>query len=197
MSSTSSSRSIRKVSMVQAAAMLIKLGVKTSTELALMNKEKRRPVEIPSRPDLYYKDEFQDWKTFFKIGENALKNGIGIDKCPSFSEVKALILQKEITTKQDFKKAIKDGRLPALTPPFPEQFYEDEWTDWKEFLAPKAFYISFDEARKIARGFGFKNAYQWTTFCREGKLAEFIPKSPDREYDEFTTWEDFLIDPGE
>lgn len=181
--------------MKQAAAMLVELGVTTSTGLALLNKEKRRPVEVPSRPDLYYKEEFINWASFFELGKKSLEEGIGLEKCPSYSELKTLLLKHEISTRQEFRLAIKDGRLPVITPPKPENYYATEWEGWAMFLAPKAFYISFAEARKIARGFGFKNAYQWSLFCREGKLVEFIPKSPDKEYKEFISWEDFLVEP--
>lgn len=190
-SAKSGSRSIPKVSMQQAAVMLVGMGVDSSTLLVRLIKERKRPAEIPSRPDLYYA-EFKGWDEFFDLGREGIKQSVKIEKPILFDDLCVLVAKLNIHNKLDFKKAIKDGRLPNLTPSMPDQYYAKEWVSWKEFLAPKAFYLCFEEARQIARSLKFENRYQWVTFCRSGKLPEFIPKSPDREYEEFTTWADFL-----
>lgn len=190
----STTRKIPKVSMQQAAMMLVALGVDSSTALAQLVKERRRPAEVPSRPDLFYRADFVSWDHFFQLGHEGLKKSLKFESIVDFKTLCGLVFKLGINNKSDFRKAIKDGRLPPLTPSMPDSYYTDEWTSWKEFLAPKAFYVCFEEARQIARSYRFENRYQWVVFCRSGNLPEFIPKSPDREYEEFTTWDDFLKD---
>lgn len=190
----STSRKIPKVSMQQAAMMLVALGVETSTELAQMVKERKRPAEVPSRPDLFYKGEFTGWDDFFRLGHEGISKSLKVESIIDFKTLSGLVFKLGINNKTDFKKAIKDGRLPPMTPTMPDSYYTSEWTSWKDFLAPKAFYVCFEEARQIARSYRFQNRHQWVLFCRSGNLPEFIPKSPDREYEEFTTWDDFLSD---
>jgi hypothetical protein len=190
----STTRIIPKVSMQQAAMMLVELGVDSSTALAQLVKDRRRPAEVPSRPDLFYKKDFISWEHFFKLGHEGIKKSLKFESIVDFKTLSGLVFKLGINNKVDFKKAIKDGRLPPLTPTMPDSYYTDEWTNWKDFLAPKAFYVCFEEARQIARSYKFENRHQWVVFCRSGNLPEFIPKSPDREYDEFTTWENFLKD---
>lgn len=192
----SSSRKIPKVPMQQAAMILVALGVDSSTLLAKLVSEGGRPAEVPSRPDLFYKEEFTGWDDFFLLGKKGIESGVKMDKIPDYQILSALVAKLGVWSRSEYKKAIKDGRLPKMSPSQPDLYYLDDWTDWKDFLAPKAFYICFEEARSIARGYKFENRFQWVMFCREGNLPKFIPKSPDREYEEFTTWDDFLKAPS-
>lgn len=187
-------RKIPKVSMQQAAMMLVALGVDSSTALDQLVKERKRPSEVPSRPDLFYKMEFVSWEHFFKLGHEGIKKNLKVESVVDYKTLRGLVFKLGIINKSDFKKAIKDGRLPPMTPSMPDRYYTDDWTGWKDFLAPRAFYVCFEEARQIARSYKFQNRHQWVVFCRSGNLPEFIPKSPDREYEEFKSWDDFLKD---
>ncbi|GAA5141080.1 hypothetical protein [Thalassotalea piscium] len=56
-------------------------------------------------------------------------------------------------------------------------------------------YLPFKEARKLARSYQLKSQKEWVAFSREGCRHSCIPAMPNRDYDEFTTWDDFLLDP--
>lgn len=56
-------------------------------------------------------------------------------------------------------------------------------------------FLKFEEARKLVRTFQLKTQKEWTAFCRDGCRPANIPALPNRDYHEFTTWDDFLLEP--
>lgn len=182
-------RSVNKLSIDEAAALLRSLGVKTLTDFKLLKKNGDRPASIPANPETFYSD-YPGWREFIQLGSNINP----ADLLPlSYSELKTLNFRFSIRTQQSYAEAINNGTLPIGSPKNPESYFKDEWISWQDYLAPKSKFVSFNEARRYARKLGLKSSYEWRAFCRQGHKPDFIPVLPDRDYDEFISWQDFLM----
>ena len=52
---------------------------------------------------------------------------------------------------------------------------------------------SFEEAKKIMKGFKLKNARDWREWCKSGQRPNNIPSAPDKVYkDDWKDWKDWL-----
>lgn len=184
-----STRSVNKLSMEEASALLIKKGVKTLSDFKRLKRDGLRPATIPSNPESYYPD-YPGWKAFIKLGEDVETSA---DEAPSYAELKKLNLRFGVRTQQNYLKAVKDGVLPVGSPTNPEAYFGNEFVSWQDFLAPKSKFVSFEEARRFARQLGLKSSYEWRQYCRQGAKPDYIPVLPDRDYGEFISWQDFLV----
>lgn len=186
------SRKMAKLPFEAAAVAVFRLGVKTSTQFERLRSENKIPVEIPARPDMYYKDEWSSWKSFLETGDKLNRQGAVPSLRFTYDLLKATMRRLAITSQDDYYKAILDGRLPAHAPADPQAEFPNEFEGWKLFLAEELTYVSFNEAKRFIKGYRLKNSLEWRNFCREGLRPKYIPSLPDRVYSEFTTWEDFL-----
>jgi hypothetical protein len=183
------SRSVAKLPMEQAAAMIVSMGITTHSQFKKLSSDGNRPDVIPA--DLYsFYDNYPGWDAFIAIGVKASKRFKQFTPV-SYQELKTILRRKGISTRQAYNKAFKEDAFPPGTPSKPEAYY-DEFEGWKEFLAPRSNFISFSAAREFAHTLNLKSSYQWRQYCREGHKPAFIPVLPDRDYPEFTSWADFL-----
>ena len=53
-------------------------------------------------------------------------------------------------------------------------------------------YKSFEEARKFVHSLGLKSKNEWAKYCKSGKKLNEIPTSPERQYEEWNGWGDWL-----
>ena len=187
-----SSRKMAKLPFEDAAIAVFKLGIKTSTQFEKLKSENKIPVEIPARPDMFYKSEWSSWKEFIEKGNKLASDGNVPSLRFSYQLLKATMRRLAITSKDAYLKAIMDGRLPEYTPTDPEATFPDEFEGWSEFVAVEHKFVSYAEAKRFVKPLRLKNSLDWRNYCREGLRPSFIPSLPDREYEEFTTWEDFL-----
>lgn len=184
-------RAIPKLPYKEAAIALIKLGVKNSTHFETLKKNNRIPAEVPARPDMYYKEEWGSWKEFLAFGKENIDSDI-VTPPLNYFELKAANRRLGITQKALYLKAIDDKRLPEGTPSNPDEVYAEHWEGWNAFLAEDLKYISYNEAKKFVHQLGLKNSLEWRVYCREGKRPSCIPALPERTYEDFVSWEDFL-----
>lgn len=186
------SKKMAKLPFDAAAVAVFRMGVKNSTHFERLRAENKIPVEIPARPDMYYRDEWNSWKSFLETGDKLNRQGAQPTLRFSYDLLKATMRRLAITNQEDYYKALLDGRLPDYAPEDPQAEFPDEFEGWKLFLAEELTYVSFSEAKRFIRRYQLKNSFEWRNFCREGLRPKFIPSLPDRVYSEFTTWEDFL-----
>lgn len=186
------SRKMSKLTFKDAAVAVVRLGIKNSTQFEQLRNEQKIPVEIPVRPDMYYKDEWESWKSFIKVGESLATDKSYRGSRVSYEELKTMNRRLGITTKEEYYKAILDGRLPEHTPADPQAEYPKEFEGWSLFVAQEFKYLSFSAAKAYIKRFKLKNSLDWRNFCREGFRPDYIPSLPDRVYEEFTDWPDFL-----
>lgn len=184
-------RNVPKLAFRDAAVVVTKLGVRNSSHFEELKRQNRIPFEIPARPDMFYKNEWESWQDFLLLGKELAEENF-IPAQMSYKDLKATLRRLGITQKAEYLKSISDGRLPEKTTEEPDVTYHDEWEGWQAFLAEDLKYVSFLEAKRFAKRLNLKNAMEWRVYCREGKRPTFIPALPDRTYEEFTTWQDFL-----
>lgn len=189
--STNRDRNVPKLPFRDAAVYLTKIGVRNSTHFEELKKQNRIPSEIPTRPDMFYKNEWESWQDFLSLGKELVTSDF-VSNPISYKELKAALRRLGITQRENYFQAITEGRLPSFTPENPELVYGGEWEGWQAFLAEDLKYVSFKEAKRFVERLKLKSSIEWRLYCREGKRPAFIPALPDREYEEFTTWTDFL-----
>lgn len=185
----SNSRSVIKLPMEQAAAMIVSMGITTFSQFKKMVSDGERPDVIPANPHGFY-ENYPGWDAFIELGVKASKKLKPYSPI-SYDDLKLHVRRKGLTTRMAFNNAVKENQLPPGTPTRPDLYYP-EFEGWKEFLAPRTNFAPFIAAREFARTLGLKSSYQWRQYCRDGNKPSYIPVLPDRDYEEFTTWADFL-----
>lgn len=182
------SPAVIKLSMEQAAATLYQLGVETFSQFERLCEDGKRPDTIPRHIDSFYKD-YPGWQAFISLGKNYAAK-FPVQTAASYEQLKAEVHHLQLKSKGAYLQAYRQKLLPPGSP-FDPASYFPEFEGWVTFLL-KAPYISYAEAKIIIKPYRLKSSYQWRNFCRNGLKPEGIPVLPDRDYDEFVSWADFL-----
>lgn len=188
-------KSVPKLSYSYAAAVLVSMGIVKRVEFNQLNREKKRPAEVPAQPEKYYKDDYVSWRHFIAAGQTVFeKEGYAIYQftTPTFKELRSQVRARGIASKEAFVKCAKQGDLGPLIPSNIESYYEEEFTTWDAFLAPKRRYMCYEEAKAYVATLNIRTSYQWSAFCKAGLRPESIPAWPNSFYDEFVSWRDFF-----
>lgn len=171
------------------------MGIVKRVEFNQLNREKKRPAEVPAQPEKYYKEDYVSWRHFIGAGQTVFeKEGYAIYQLtpPTFKELRSQVRSRGIASKEAFIKCAKQGGLGPLTPSNIESYYEEEFTTWDAFLAPKRRYMSYQEAKAYVATLNIQTSYQWNAFCKAGLRPDYIPAWPNSFYDEFVSWRDFF-----
>jgi|SRR5690554_1776088 len=191
------SRLVSKLPMNMAAAKLVKMGVETSYDFKLLTlREGRfekvsRPYDVPGNPATFY-ENFTSWEHFIQAGRDYLDSGKEVPEIPSYEEMKKILKEHKVDTRQKFKQLLKNKHIVPSAPKAPERYYADSWEGWDEFLAPNSRFLPYEEAKKIVREFRLLSSAHWRELCRRGARPEGIPSLPHRDYPEFEGWPEFL-----
>lgn len=154
---------------------------------------------IPYNPSTFYsKDIWKGWSIFLK---NKIYKKSKYAVYYPYDECKEVIKKYNFKSKSDFINRISeiiksDNRIPYN----PYVVYRNEWVDWIEFLntnnlnSSKIEYLSFDDARKVARSFNFKMQKEWRNIDIDILIKNSIPRKPERTYKNkgWIDWYDFL-----
>ena len=165
------------------------------------------PEDIPSRPEVVYRDagwvSWPDW-----LGTACReKDGIWRDPFPVAREVSRSLGLK---TREEWLDYCS-GRRPDLPPPAmgitsePDVVYADCWVSWRAWLGVKLGakhrrnYRDLATAKAFVTPLGLRNNREWRAWCR-GSMAELpskpddIPTCPEVVYRKrgWISWGDFL-----
>jgi superfamily II DNA or RNA helicase len=154
------------------------LGIKNQKEWGDYYKSSNRPADIPSAPDIVYKDKgwisLGDW-----LGTGVVSHKERIYK--SFKEAKIFVITLNLKTEAQWVEYAKSGKKPDDLPKAPMHVYKDKgWNGIKDWLGID--FKSFKNARKFAHSLGFDSRKQWDEFCKSGKKPDNIPGKPNRFY---------------
>ena len=118
---------------------------------------------------------------------------------------KKIVKNLKIKTKKDYKKFCKSKKFPNDLPKAPDGTYKKKWKGWGDFLgtgnistASKDYnslnrYLSYEEARLIAKREKIKKLVQWNKFIKSSKFPKNLPKAPQHTYKkEWKGWVYFL-----
>ena len=151
------------------------------------SKSSKRPNNIPGSPNVIYKDKgwinMADW----------LGNGKRVGEYLPFKETREFVRKLKLKGQKEWKEYCKSGKKPNNITGSPNIIYKDKgWISMGDFLGTE--FLSFEDARKIVRELGLKNAREWVEYCKSGKNLNDIPANPQNAYKDkcWTNWKDFL-----
>ena len=162
----------------EAKEIIRKLGITTLTQWRQACKDNVIPLEIPYRPDSYYKDSgWVNWSVWF---DKKSKNDFY-----TFEEAKYQVRKLNCKSVADWTEFIRINYNEFNFPKTPNQFYKNKgWVDWGDFLgtgfiaSKNRNYKSFDQAKKIVQTYKLKSQKEWIEYCKKPDFPIDIPKSP-------------------
>ena len=158
-----------------------------------------KPKEIPSRPDVVYKNEFKgygDW-----VGTGSIPTQVMSKQFWPFEKARDYVRNLNLYSFEDWKEYSKSSEKPKEIPTNPHKIYKDKWISYGDWLgtgrlSPTAVgqnFWPFEKAREFARGLNLNSNKEYRTYTNSGNRPKELPTNPDTFYgDEFTNWGDFL-----
>jgi superfamily II DNA or RNA helicase len=182
---------------VQARTFVRGLGLKNTKEWEEYCKSGLKPESIPFNADKTYKNEgwisYGDW---IGTGYVSPRNR----KYLPFEEAREFVRMLNLKGQQEFKKAIKEGKIPKNIPSNPNTVYANAgWTSFGDWLGTEVIanqnrtFLNFSEAKRFVHQLNLKSHSQWVNYCSSGKRPPNIPSAPDQKYKvDWNGWSDFL-----
>ena len=169
------------------------LRIKNHLEWIQYVKDKKLPKDIPSNPNLVYKNDgwigYGDWLGTGVIGSTN-KSFV------SFSEAKTFVKKQKMKGQNDWVNFCKQGFRPSNIPSNPQKNYIDEWKGWADFLSYKkeTRFVNYQEAQYFVKSVGINSVTEWENYCKLNEKPYNIPKRFDEVYKNkgWKGWADFL-----
>lgn len=160
-----------------------RMGIKTIHEWQRACKKGIIPLDIPRRPDSYYKEKgWINWGDWFGTGR-------GKKDYFDFKSAKELAQKLGVKSKNEWFTNYSSGKITSELPKYPDQIYEKNgWTNWGDFLGTGRIadhlkeYLPFEIARSYVQKQKLQNAKEWKSFCNSVDFPPNIPKTPHNTY---------------
>lgn len=94
-------------------------------------KSGKKPRELPSAPNKFYKKEWISWSEFFGKKEMSFKKR----NIKSFKKLKNIVKKLNIKTRKEWREYCSSGKKPNTIPSHPELCYKKEWKGWNHFFS--------------------------------------------------------------
>jgi hypothetical protein len=167
------------------------LKLKNTSAWNVYRKSGDKPDEIPSTPNMVYKNDgwisVPDW-----LGnENLSNNGriyLTYEECQKFAQ------KNNITSQIEWEKLGKSAKRPSNVPSHPDRVFSKQWTTWPDFLVIDRIanqnmkFKSFKDARSFTISLNLKTQSAWKKYWRINKIPKDIPVAPDIFYKKQDTW---------
>jgi very-short-patch-repair endonuclease len=171
-------------------------GIKTYAEWNRWVKLRRIPLDIPRRPHCVYLGEWVSYPHWF--GKNVTKGQRY--EWLSFEEARKWARQCGATCEREWRKLVREGRLPAGIPTNPQKLYAKSWRGMGDWLdtgtvsTKRQNFLPFAKARKLARSLGLMSETEWRQYKAGRRLPEGVPASPASVYANkgWAGWADWL-----
>lgn len=167
-----------------------RLHLKNCAQWRVYVKSGKKPHDIPSAPDLAYKNDgwvsWGDW-----LGTESIHQSKKTFR--SFEQAKDFAIGLGFKSKTEWEVYCLSGGKPADIPSDPRGMYQDSgWNGWSDFLGNSKSKIQrcpnprfFLEARQFVRKLGFKSTEEWTKYCKSETRPDDIPTNPRYTYKNF------------
>jgi len=179
----------------------LKLNLKTTNEWKRL---KNKPTNIPSLPELTYKNKgWVNWSDFLGteiISDNELhENFLKIDECKDYVKNNLSFIKSSIQWKKYLKE--NDESIPKTIPRNPELSYKNKgWKNWGDFLETgnvmykDKVFLNFENCKLIIQSFNLKTNKDFRVFILNEGKNKGIPSAPDKKYknEGWKGWGDFL-----
>ena len=159
------------------------LGLASSTEWRVWSKEGLRPANVPSAPDVVYKDHgWRGWGHWLGTGNLQNKQFL------PFEEALAVARSLNLASSTEWWVWSKEGLRPANVPSMPNRVYKDHgWQGWGHWLGTgntrnTTKFLPCEEARTVARSLRLASHKEWLAWCRTGARPANVPAAPDKVY---------------
>jgi superfamily II DNA or RNA helicase len=160
------------------------LNLKTSTQWNQYRKSKNRPPNIPTNPNIVYRNDgylsIEDW-----LGTKPGFNGNYLE----FDRARKFVRELGLKNLLEWKIYCKSGKKPFNIPSNPNQTYEKtgwigigDWLGTGSIANFKREYWEFEKARQFARDLNLKTRSEWIKFCQTSERPSEIPYSPEKAY---------------
>ncbi len=172
----------------EAKAYIRKQGIQTSTQFEELSKSRKKPKNLPSKPNLVY-EEWKSWGDFLET-----KNISPIKReYMNFEEARIFIQKAGITLVQQFRKWSKSEQRPNNFPSAPWRTYNKEWVSWPHFFGTERKWMGFEEAKAYIQKQGIQTTREFRKWRNSEKKPENFPSHPPEIYkDQWSSWGDFL-----
>ena len=172
------------------------LGLKNYKEWQEYCKLGKKPEDIPTRPNIVYKNDgyvnFGDWSGTGNVQSQQIQYR-------SFKKAREFAISLNLKGQKEWQEYCKSGDMPDDIPKSPRTVYKNKgWKNNGDFLgtgnvAPQNMqFRSFTEARAFARKLGLKNKTEWAEYCKSDERPEDIPVNArtvyKKDYKGFGDW---------
>ena len=162
------------------------LNLKNSVEWENYRKSINKPMDIPSNPNITYKDSgwkgIKDW-----LGTGRIQTQLLIYR--DFQDAKFFVHSLKINGQKEWNEYCKSGVKPSDIPANPHNTYLNKgWKNYGDWLGTGFIsnknkeFLNFQEAKKYAISLNLTSAKQWKEFCKSRKKPNNIPANPDTTY---------------
>lgn len=185
------------LSFEQAREIVHTLNLRNQEDWRNYSKSPNRIKSIPNSPWLTYKGKgwinLGDW-----LGTGNLSNR---DKrYRSFEEARKFVHSLKLKSVEDWISYANSPDKPNDIPSYPSKPYKNSgWVNWADWLGKESFQgnarkMTFEDARKWARGLGLNSMKEWEEYCRSGEKPTQIPNRPSAVYKNsgWNGWGDWL-----
>ena len=154
-----------------------------------------KPRNIPSFPDMVYKDHLKGWGDW--LGTGTITDNDIIYR--PFADAKKFVQSLKLKDVNEWTKYWKSGKKPIDIPTYPNMKYREQWSGWKDWFGishisdAKEDHRSFEDARLFVHGLEIKTREDWKSFCKSDKKPLDIPRYPEHVYrKDWKGWGDWL-----
>ena len=184
------------ISYDEAKKIIQKLEIKTTLEFRNKSKQKEIPINVPKRPDLYFKGKgWISWSDFLNKNIISNKNKTFLEYEKAINFVKKL----DINSNSEWIKYCSTENKPSNIPSNPDVFYKNNgWISWYEWLShdnswrsKKQEFLSYNDSKIFIKFMGLKTHRDWVKYSKNNRPVN-IPANPWKIYKEWIGIKDWL-----
>ena len=164
------------------------LNLKNFTEWQVYCKSGNRPDNIPSNPNVTYKNDgyvdLGDW-----LGTGVVSQAK--KQFRPFTDAREFTISLNLKRQKEWTEYCSSGNKPDDIPSNPQYNYKKDFKGYGDWLGTGRIadqdkvYRPFKDARKFVRSLGLKNHKEWKEYCNSGNKPDDIPSVPWSTYKEW------------
>ena len=179
----------------EAREFVSRIGLKSKNEWTKWAKTEARPKDIPASPRNVYIEDWKGMPHFLNSGVISNHNR----EWRSFEEARKFAQSLALEGNLEWRTWSKTDARPLDIPAYPNEVYEEVWTNWGDFLGTGAIsvldrtYRSFDDAKDFVRSLKLKTHLEWIEWAKTSHKPSDIPAAPEGVYGNlWRGWGDWL-----
>jgi predicted helicase len=161
------------------------LGLKNPREWRSYSRSGKRPIGIPSAPNVVYDNKgFTKWEDWLGVRLNQRYVNY-LD----FSEARAFVHQLNLKSQDEWKIYAKSNQRPSEIPSNPHRTYKDKgWINYPNWFGSDRIsnrsrvFLDYEEAQSFVRCLNLKSANDWKSYSKSGRRPLEIPSAPNVFY---------------